>query len=688
MVINMRFFLHRYLTEKNNVMQTGNTSSQALADIRLDEEYEQFYQAQIATGKKLPPPLEGRTLYNDLAAFSSSESMAAMNDIQQILQQRHGPNSMDVASQVSAGNAIERPASVGGGTNGGVAASVLHALSQMNVAGNEISRGSSPLPQMPSANSYPNLTSLSHQANQMQDVSRLGASTPPPMPVSSGMMGGSNSHRGSGFPAQGNPQMDYHLAYQAAYHAALQQQAAQLYVGQAMPGAGFPVPQNHQMMHNMQMQQPMNGMLAAATAAQMALNPGMMHNNPTAAAAAAAAAAMAMANQNGSRGGPRNTYSEGERRSGGSYEKRNKGKGQEERNLTRGPSSSRQPPGSGLLGPGGPDDDVAYQYETLEQIMGKVAEVARDQVGCRFLQKKFDDGGAAAIDVVFQEILDNILDLMTDPFGNYLIQKMLDRCSEEQRLQVLKATSSDGDLIKAALNTHGTRAVQKLIETLTSREQTELVVSTLSPGVVNLIRDLNGNHVIQRCLQRMSPIEAQFIYDAACEHCHDIATHRHGCCVLQRCIDFSTNQQRRILVENIAAHSLPLSQDPFGNYVVQYVLELGHTESSSLVMENLRGHYSDLAVQKFSSNVVEKCLKLGGAGLTKSREAVVIELMESPSLGRLLQDPYANYVMQSALAVTSGELHSQLVDAIRPHLTSLRGTPHGKRILAKISVKI
>jgi hypothetical protein len=105
-------------------------------------------------------------------------------------------------------------------------------------------------------------------------------------------------------------------------------------------------------------------------------------------------------------------------------------------------------------------------------------------------------------------------------------------------------------------------------------------------------------------------------------------------------------------------------------------------------MENLRGHYSDLAVQKFSSNVVEKCLKLGGPGLTKSREAVVIELMESPSLGRLLQDPYANYVMQSALAVTSGELHSQLVDAIRPHLTSLRGTPHGKRILAKIAVKI
>ena len=54
---------------------------------------------------------------------------------------------------------------------------------------------------------------------------------------------------------------------------------------------------------------------------------------------------------------------------------------------------------------------------------------------------------------------------------------------------------------------------------------------------------------------------------------------------------------------------------------------------------------------------MEKCLKLGGAGLNEQRDAVVAELMTSPNLGRLLQDPYANYVMQSALTVSSGQLH-------------------------------
>ena len=87
-----------------------------------------------------------------------------------------------------------------------------------------------------------------------------------------------------------------------------------------------------------------------------------------------------------------------------------------------------------------------------------------------------------------------------------------------------------------------------------------LVTDALREGVVSLIRDLNGNHVIQRCLQRLGPEESQFVYDAAAAHTVDIATHRHGCCVLQRCIDFATPAQKRRLVDQIAAHALPLSQ--------------------------------------------------------------------------------------------------------------------------------
>ena len=61
-------------------------------------------------------------------------------------------------------------------------------------------------------------------------------------------------------------------------------------------------------------------------------------------------------------------------------------------------------------------------------------------------------------------------------------------------------------------------------------------------------------------LQRLGPEDSQFIYDAAGEHCMEVATHRHGCCVLQRCIDFANVQQRRRLVQEISTNALVLSQ--------------------------------------------------------------------------------------------------------------------------------
>ena len=37
-------------------------------------------------------------------------------------------------------------------------------------------------------------------------------------------------------------------------------------------------------------------------------------------------------------------------------------------------------------------------------------------------------------------MLSCLVELMVDPFGNYLIQKLLDRCSEDQRFQARTCT--------------------------------------------------------------------------------------------------------------------------------------------------------------------------------------------------------------------------------------------------------
>jgi len=206
----------------------------------------------------------------------------------------------------------------------------------------------------------------------------------------------------------------------------------------------------------------------------------------------------------------------------------------------------------------------------------------------------------------------------------------------------------------------------------------------MCPSVVALIKDLNGNHVIQRCLNRLSSSNKQFIYNTVAANCVEVATHRHGCCVMQRCIDYATDQQKRQLVAVIVQNALQLVLDPFGNYVVQYILELNLPYITRQVIAQFMGHIADLSIQKFSSNVVEKCLQLAEPD---QRTPVIYELIAADRLPQLLQDPYANYVLQRALTVSDPGLFNFLVECMRPHLINLRATSYGKRIYNKLVKK-
>ncbi|GMH17362.1 hypothetical protein Nepgr_019203 [Nepenthes gracilis] len=319
--------------------------------------------------------------------------------------------------------------------------------------------------------------------------------------------------------------------------------------------------------------------------------------------------------------------------------------------------------------------------DSLVEVRDSIYFMAKDQHGCRFLQHRFDDDGGSIEDrqIIFDEIIDHIAELMVNPFGNYLIQKLLHVCDDNQRMSIVQmVTKEPGELVKISLNTHGTRVVQKLIETLKTRKQILLVVLALEPGFLDLIKDLNGNHVIQRCLQCFNSEDNEFIFYAAAKFCVDIATHQHGCCVLQRCIDHSIGEHRQKLIAEISANGLFLAQDPFGNYVVQYIIELKIASASAMLISQFEGHFVHLSMQKFSSHVVEKCLKF----CKESQPRIVHELLSVPHFELLLQDPYANYVIQSALESTKGALHDLLVAAVRPH-TILRTNPHCKKIFSR-----
>ncbi|ONK64457.1 uncharacterized protein A4U43_C07F26240 [Asparagus officinalis] len=153
---------------------------------------------------------------------------------------------------------------------------------------------------------------------------------------------------------------------------------------------------------------------------------------------------------------------------------------------------------------------------------------------------------------------------------------------------------------------------------------------------------------------------------------------------MQGCISHSSGDYRTNLIAEICSNGLMLAQDAFGNYVVQYVIGLKSHSTNTILASQFQGHYVQLSMQKFSSNVVEKCFKEFHEEL---KAAIVFEMLAAPELEELLQHPFANYVIQSALSNTKGAAYTALVDAIRYHAAVLRTSPYCKRILALLRGK-
>ncbi|XP_078429657.1 putative pumilio homolog 8, chloroplastic [Wolffia australiana] len=306
-----------------------------------------------------------------------------------------------------------------------------------------------------------------------------------------------------------------------------------------------------------------------------------------------------------------------------------------------------------------------------------IAAVAKDQQGCRHLQRVLDEGSDEEREMIFNEILYHMPELMVNPFGNYLVQKVLDVCTDQQRLEIVYIlTAQPAEIVNIAMNMHGTRALQKLIEIVKNEEEISLVSSVIQANFLNLATDGNANHVVQRCLRHFSYEQSRFIFEAAAKYCIEIATHRHGCCVLQQCIAYSTGQHKENLLTEVSLNALALAQDAYGNYAVQYILDMVNHSAIETIKFRLKGNYGQLSMQKFSSNVVEKCLRVFDE---TGKKMIISELLSVSCFDLLMQDPYANYVIQSALLVCKGQLRNTLADAIRSR-PALRSNPYCRRI--------
>ncbi|EDO17802.1 hypothetical protein Kpol_541p44 [Vanderwaltozyma polyspora DSM 70294] len=308
-------------------------------------------------------------------------------------------------------------------------------------------------------------------------------------------------------------------------------------------------------------------------------------------------------------------------------------------------------------------------------------KLATDQYGCRFLQKKLESPSESMIvkDVLYEQIKPIILDLMLDPFGNYLIQKLSEYINSSQRSLIIQSIYPH--VFQLSINQYGTRSFQKIIDTIDNEAQIDMIIKgfeqeyTTIKQIVTLINDLNGNHVIQKCILKFPTSKFNFIINAMVHEDNIIAisTHKHGCCVLQKLLSVSTLQQFFKISIKIVEYLPNLINDQFGNYIIQFLLDVRELDFYlvSEIYKKIELSLCQLSRLKFSSNVIEKFIKK----IYKVMTSYIIPRKESSSntsddlfistvgilfsiidlftnnLSNIIRDNYGNYVLQTLLDV-------------------------------------
>ena len=326
-------------------------------------------------------------------------------------------------------------------------------------------------------------------------------------------------------------------------------------------------------------------------------------------------------------------------------------------------------------------DPSEYINIPLSTLSNNFFELGKDQGACRYLQKLLDENPKEVIHYFYYPLLQNILKLINDPFGNYLLQKMFKPMSQDQIKEIINILSPN--IYEIGCNSHGTRVLQALIEKLSNKSLKDYYLNIITPFIIPLLKDLNGTHIVQKFAE-MYPEYNNFINGIIIENCSILATHRHGCCVIQKYLEILDKEFKIKLIDNLILNCLILITDQFGNYVIQNILLMNNMEYGNKIVEKMTNNIIYYSKHKYSSNVVEKTFEHCNGVVKKN---LINIFLKKENLNDLILDEHGNYIIQKVITISDKDRKFYILNYINSISDKLKNVHFGEKLLTKLSMQ-
>ena len=245
--------------------------------------------------------------------------------------------------------------------------------------------------------------------------------------------------------------------------------------------------------------------------------------------------------------------------------------------------------------------------------------------------------------------------------------------------------SEKNNLYEISINPYGTRALQKLLDNLSpfiTEEDLNIIYKFCKGNVYAMIKDINGNHVIQSIIENIKNKDhLSVIYKEMTDNIVNILKTKSGsCCVFQKVLANINDKDFDIMINVIIDNLDKLINDENGNFSIQKIIKLNINIYNSKIFNYIQDKIFILSIQKFSSNVIETFL----INIPNFKDKIINKIIENNNIINLLSDKYGNYIIQKALSYANIEDFNFMIKIIKNNSKTLKQSSHGKKIYEKL----
>ena len=211
------------------------------------------------------------------------------------------------------------------------------------------------------------------------------------------------------------------------------------------------------------------------------------------------------------------------------------------------------------------------------------------------------------VDQMFLALSPYFVELATDPFGNTVAQKLIEKASDKQRLKLVEKCAPH--LPAIAVHKNGTWVVQKLLECAKTTTALQLMLGKLKSYTPALLTDPFGNYVIQGIV-RLGTHRNQFVFDTMYLQCLEIGQVKFGARAMRACLEspYATKKQQKLVAMAVVKNALTLITNPNGILLLHWIVDSPLEGRYHAVLPNLLPKVSQLAHQKLAHVVLLKIL--------------------------------------------------------------------------------